>query len=167
MEELCELFREYGYQPLCRKKDLFDIDYSIPQKRIVMISDVEDWSESDNYFRELLRIDLQELDKNALILLFRHEDKHMVVLTTERDTDIFKGYISKCKITSQCDICVEDTEGADGYECSRCHNQLCLECYQSLPTNYCTRCIYCRYSIGEHIFKKQRRSDTERMYFLK
>ena len=59
--------------------------------------------------------------------------------------------MNKITLTNQCNICCEDK--ADGYQCGQCNGEICIECYNSIKNNYSNRCVYCNYSLFDHVGK--------------
>ena len=92
---------------------------------------------------------MSNIEEDALLVVFKYDDDIMNIITT--NINLFRNYIYKTELISPCDICFEDK---NGYTCSRCKNEICMDCYNAIKNNYCNKCIYCNYSLVDHVAKK-------------
>ena len=148
--ELCDIFEYYGYQTILDDEEMkHATEIIMTYKRMVFVYPIfiDMLDAYQSYFKKYFNFDLRNIEEDALLVVFKHDDDIMNILTT--NINLFRNYIFKVKLVSPCDICFEDK--TDGYKCSRCKNEICLDCYNAIKNNYCNKCIYCNYSLLDHI----------------
>jgi len=129
--ELCQIFEYYGYQTILDEEEMtHSTDIIMTYKRMIFIYPIFiDMLDSyQSYFKKHFNFELSNIEEDALLVVFKHDDNIMNILTT--NINLFRDYIFKVKLISPCDICFEDK--TDGCKCNRCKNEICLDCYHAI-----------------------------------
>ena len=172
LSEVCHIFKDYYYQPIIDVDMYNAVENVMTLKRMVFIAPIfinslKVHKEENEFCIKHLNFDLNQLENDSIFIFFRHDNSLIFLLTT--NADIFRDYIFKCKLESECGVCFEnDSDGAnDSYKCSRCNKAICINCYKLIKNMYCSRCVYCKYSLLEHIYKQRKNSHNERIFAIK
>ena len=92
--ELCRIFEDYGYQTVLDEEEMkHATEVIMTYKRMVFVHPIfiDMLDAYQSYFEKQFNFELSNLEEDALLVVFKHDDDIMHILTT--NINLFRNYI--------------------------------------------------------------------------